>query len=320
MTPIAERLVLSLIVALLALPLEVAAGADEASALLAEARRRHGMAEFEQALELLEQAKRRAAPGALLAEIHWRRALCLAELGKKEAAEAAFTDALRIDPQACPDATQAKGNLVALCQSIRQAGRGRLIVKGPAAELTVLVDDSVVGAVPLETRLALGRHRVQVRLQARPVLERDLTLALDQTVELEVSSSVGSLPASAPSGPAPAPRRRLWTWIAGGTALAAAIVAGVVWASAESSYDEWQALAGRDPPPTADEEGRLSELEDAVKRKEVATWTLAATSGALAATAVLLYFWEGRPARAERADAGPRLRLGPGAVLFSSEF
>jgi len=298
-----------------------ALAADDAAALLQEAVRRYGLADFEGSLEQLTRAQEMTKDPKLLARIHLYQGINYGELDRLPLSQAAFTTALTFEPDICPDPARFKASLVKLCQEVRRSLRGTLAVTSQPEGGQVLVDGEPVGQTPLERRLAIGSHRVQVRVGDRHSPAQRVTVFVDQTASVKVElppAGVTLPPRAKPDRPAapprPRPRRRLWTWIAAGSAVLVAGIAAGVWASAESDYGEWEETAD---DPAADEQ-RLTDLQDRVQRKEVAAWVLFGTAGALAAGAVTLFFLEGKASGAERSgtmSVVPILGPAPGAAV-----
>lgn len=299
-------LLLTLVTLLLWSP--AAPAADDASALLQEAVRRYGLADFEGSLEQLTRAQEMTKDPGLLGQIHLYQGLNYGELDRLPLSRAAFTSALTYTPDICPDPSRFKASLVHLCQEVRRSLQGTLVVTSPEKG-EVVIDGKPAGATPLERTVAIGSHRVQLRIGDRHSPEQQVVVLVDQTARVKVtlpSVQKRSDPPAEP--PSHHPRRRLWTWVAAGSAVVVAGIAAGVWASAESDYSEWEETA------TADER-RLSELQDSVQRKEVAAWVLFGTAGALAAGAVALFFLEGRAAAERRVSLTPVLGPWSGAGL-----
>jgi len=175
-----------------------------------------------------------------------------------------------------------------------QAAALRVASRPPGAE--VLVDGRALGQTPLERALPLGAHRLALRLEGYRVHEQDVRV---EEGGAEVTATLEPVAAVPPPLPA-RPRRRLWTWIATGGAVVLAAVGVGFAVSADLDYDEYQ--------NTEDPE-RFRELEDAVPRKAAIGYSAIGVAGALAVTAVVLYFVEGRPAAGERRGAVRLLHL-----------
>jgi len=271
------------------------AAAESAEDLLKKGEQRYGLADFEGSLEVLEQASKATKDDELLGVIHRYRGLNYGELDKLDQARQAFATALTHDPDACPDPQSFKTHLAKLCRQVRQGLQGTLSVAASRKGAAVMLDGKLVGLTPMEARVPIGSHQVSVKGPDGKWYKRKLTVFLDKEarVSVELPPARALAPASAPAPPTTTPSPspgRLWTWVAAGGALAAVVAATGVWLAADSQYGDWQ--------DTPDSDGdRLDELERAIRRKEVASWSLFGVAGALATTSVVLYFLEGGAAR-----------------------
>jgi len=173
-----------------------------------------------------------------------------------------------------------------------------------------MLDDSPVGRTPFRDTVPIGSHRVLVQQPDGTWVRNKTTVRANRETLVQVQLTPA--PAVAPPAePTPA-RRRLWTWVAAGGAAAAVIAATSVWIAADRDYDTWN--------ETPDTDGdRLDELERAVKRKEIAAWTLFGLAGAAAVTSAVLFFLEGRPAERRAARSGS-LVVGPTGAMLRVDF
>jgi hypothetical protein len=312
-TPLAGLLPLCLL--LLAARVDAAERVDE---LIQQARDAYGLADFDKAIGLLDRARQVARPGAELAAVHAERAIVVGETRGLEPARPILLDALRQDPNACPDRARAKGNLVDLCATLRAAGRARLLVSGQAGR-TVLVDGQKVGVVPLDQPVPIGEHVIEVPGR-RSTLQRRATLALEATLRVEVPAEAAESAdqprvgdASAP--PPPAPRRRPWAWATAGLAAGLAVASLGCWLGSEKGYSSWQDITHE--PPSAERAARLADQQASVQRLEKASWALLGTAAATAIVSGILFWREGRESSRPRVQAW--LPHGAAGLLFSSD-
>jgi hypothetical protein len=185
----------------------------------------------------------------------------------------------------------------------------------PAAALTVrtappgatlLVDGRPVGRTPVvRAPLEGGPHRLTleragwrarvVEIDVAPGAEKDLELRMDP-----VRAPPASGPTTLPAKPPP-PRPRRWTWIVGGSAVLTLGAGLGVGLSARADHEAWS-------EEWVDRE-RWDGLRHSGERKELAANVLFGVGAALAVTAAVLYFVEGRARRTEaRAHAAPGVR------------
>jgi len=197
-----------------------------------------------------------------------------------------------------PDPFRIKPDLVALFKKTRDRQRATLRVAATRSDAVVVVDGSPSGHPPLRLALPIGKHQVAVHSKDGKH-KQSWELVLPPGATVQVSAQLGPAEPARPKRPEPARpdrsekkkphRRRLWTWIAAGGAVASAAVAGGLWASVQSNLSEY------DDPATPDADALA--LEDPIRRKVLATNVMIGLGGALAAAAVVLYFVEGRWAR-----------------------
>jgi hypothetical protein len=290
----------ALVVLGLLLPTEVLGEVSE----LERGLRHYTHGEYPQAIKALERASQTSRDPKILARASLYLGLSHAVIGDTPRAEKYFVAAMTHDPLLEPDPFRIKPDLVALYKKTRDRQRATLRVEATRSDAVVLVDGSPSGHPPLRLALPIGKHRVEVHSKDGEH-KQSWELVLPPGATVQVSAQLGPLPKKPTrSKPKPEPkpepgphRRRLWTWIAAGGALASAAVAGGLWASVQSDLSEY------DDPATPDEDALA--LEDPIRRKVLATNVMIGLGGALAATAVVLFFVEGRESRARvRASFG----------------
>jgi hypothetical protein len=131
---------------------------------------------------------------------------------------------------------------------------------------------------------------------------KELTAEVEKTKppEPKPEPKVTPEPGQTPEAPASKPRRRVWTWVTGGAAVAFAAVALGLGIKAKKDNDFFHE---QDPP-----------IDDAHKNasKSFVNMGYAATAmycvaGALAITSVVLFFVEGKQPKESRTSVGPML-------------
>lgn len=173
----------------LALSILIAAAAP---ASLEAGRRAFEEAAFERCLTQLEDAARQTRDRATLSKIHLLRGRCFSALQQFGAAEAAFTEALRNDPEARLDPVDVFPSVVSLLDSVRGRSRGTLSVTlRPPQRGTVMVDGEDKKTASLQIQLPIGKHRVAARTlpSGAEVAGREVLIRLGETeqVVLEVA-------------------------------------------------------------------------------------------------------------------------------------
>ena len=210
-----------------------------------------------------------------------------------------------------------------LVLELRPTG-GRVSVSSSPRAAEILLDGELTSLTPTnDIPLQPGVHEVTVRLSGYQEQTRTLEIRAGEQVRLDLElkplPAQEDAPPSQATSPEPAgeqdsapgfwSRRRIWTWVALGTAGASAIAAGAVYGSASSDHEEYTTTQDRD---------RFYELESQIDDKLLASNILWGVTGALAATAVVLFFVEGRgspDAKAQAIHLAPLVGQQTGLVL-----
>ncbi len=200
--------------------------------------------------------------------------------------------------------------------------RGKLSVVSVPSGARVTLGGEVLGVTPLRgVAVPVGQHELRLRLAgyAERVLKVSVNRAGAEAVAVQLQKEPALTPATKKTTPmekyqsSDTPKRkRLWTWVAAGSAVATAVAGAVLIGVVEGHVDEWDSITDPGDP-------RLDELEVTIPREAWARNVLLGAAGALAATAVLLYLLEGRPTAGEK-RAAPMVAptVGQGAGLMVS--
>jgi tetratricopeptide (TPR) repeat protein len=189
---------------------------------------------------------------------------------------------------------------------------GRYRVRLSPADASLLVDGAPQvldgeGVLVLE----VGSHELLARAAGHAELRRRLDVQgrEDQELTLELIAQAPQAPAAAT---APAPARdqpetdedgggRLWTWIAGGTAIVLAGTATGLWLASDAEYDEEFAKCNDDGVPTCGDD----EVDGTWEDLETASYVSAGFAIGAGVAAVTLFFLEGADEEAPIAVPGP---------------
>ena len=212
-----------------------------------------------------------------------------------------------------------------LAQTDAFVGHYRVRLSPKNAELLV---DGTPRAQPEASALVLetGRHELLARAPGHELMRRTLDVQgrEDEELVLELQSTPTVVPPPAlvrlPSAAKVTPRDaaasegsgRLWTWVAGGAAVALGAASTALWLHARSQYDAIDAECSR----VQCQRGELD--ESPFTTPELAhqiTFGLALAAGA---GAIALFVLEGEPDGAETASA--RVTLGPAGLGVHSSF
>jgi hypothetical protein len=299
------------------------AHAETASQLLADGISRYDQAEFKTSLRVLERARKLTDKPVLRGRIQLYIGLNHAVLGSTDRARTAMAASLTDNPTLHLDPKLFKKELVRLLEEVRAGLKGALTVTADGPGATAVIDGGEPQPLPCRRKLVIGEHSVVVRgPDGKTVHSVKVTLTAGglATVEAKFPRTVVGLapgPTTAPTTPLPSDepsfwkRRRIWTWVVLGLAVASAGAAIGVGVASNNKIDG--CFWNQDPkhvPPCVDE---VTTLENATN----AMWGVA---GGLAAISVVLLFLEGRPSASNKAALRltPLLGTTTGALLTTT--
>jgi PEGA domain-containing protein/tetratricopeptide repeat protein len=318
------RRAVSLAVAALAAALLAAAphaAADDVAEAKAQFRRGADLyraGKWREAIDAFEAAYRLKPHGA----IRFNVAQCRERLGEWPAALAAYEDYLREVPDA-KDRAAVRAAMQKIEQRLASAGVQALLVYTDPPGAQVRVDGKGRGTTPFHTVLPPGPYALSLSLDGYEPFAEDVTLAatasrvvdevlrpaaprappvqavapVPAAVAVAAAQPPADLrvepPASAPPAPIlaasaapPKERKRVYTWVAAGTAVAAA---------AAGAYFGWSAQQDADKVDGIVNDGAQAQqaASDAQSKAHTAN-VLYAVSGAAAAAGITLFFVEGK--------------------------
>ncbi|MFH2105396.1 MAG: tetratricopeptide repeat protein [Parcubacteria group bacterium] len=313
---------------------------NKAQKLFDQGKRSYLMADFEKAQGILSEAIKKAPPGSdLKAQIYYYLALCHGEAGKELEATVTFARALVIDPGICRQKS-IKQKFIKLCLDQRGKMQGTLSVRANLEASILIAGKEVgkVGKVPRLFKLPIGDHQVEVKSpDGQQVQTKKVTVYSRKVTRVSFVFRLPPTPAPAskPSTqrasvtPKPGPKKpqrkskRIWTWVAAGTAVGALVAFSVLQATARSKFADWEDGAAQ-AHRTAAEANQLNELASDIDREQTASWIMFGVAGAAAVGAVVLFFAEGgstessgksAPSKRSRLQLLPVLGKNPGAML-----
>lgn len=195
---------------------------------------------------------------------------------------------------------------------------GKLTITSRPAGAKVEVDGKGYGVTPLSNlELMAGEHELVLKLGGHLPYARKLSLkgGSSSTVDVALQSDVIAAPKTTPvETPAEEPgsgfKWPIWTTVAAAGALAAAGAGLGLGLAASSAYDEYK---------TTTDTARYWELRDDIPGLETGANAAFGVAGALAVTAVVLYFFVDRPA-AQESVTEPAVAVSPSGASFSLSF
>jgi tetratricopeptide (TPR) repeat protein len=274
--------------------------------LYRQARYREAIAEF--------QAAYRLRPHGVL---HFNIAQCHEKLGDIPAALASYHDYLREVPGA-EDRDTVQRAISNLEARLAATGVQQILVYSEPSGAEVLVDGQSRGRTPFSIVLPHGTHVVSLVKAGYETVTREVALAPDRSLQLDLvlvkgpsappppvavpppsaAAAAAAKPDLTPSPPPPAvvaggePKKaarggKLWTWVAGGAAVAAAGAGVWFGMQAQDASDKLVGAAQPLPP------GEAQRLYDEAKSKSKTANILYGVAGVAGAAGVTLFFLEG---------------------------
>ena len=298
---------MSLVPFLLATALAAAPGPDataQAKKVFAEGQKLYTQGKYQPALARFEEAYA-LKPLPLL---RYNAARCHERLGAPAPALRAYRDFLRLSPKA-PEREAVTKAMVELQKQLHERGVQQLLVltEPPAAE--VEVDGKPLGPAPASIELPGGEHQVTARLPGYAVATRRIVVNTATMVDLSITLEAALAPpppppavTDAPKEPVltpaatvvvapvavePAPKARVFTWVAGGVGVAALGAAVGMGVAASSSSQRL-----RDGTVRPQQEAQA--LYDSARGLNTGANVSYGVAGAALVTAAILFFVEGR--------------------------
>ena len=177
--------------------------------------------------------------------------------------------------------------------------RGSLKVHSSPSGARVSLDGKLLGRTPLRQAVDAGDHQLTVQTEGHHAAVRNVSIkpAAETAVTLDLVAVGGPAERPAPT------RRRIWTWVAGGAAVAALAAGVALGVSASSDFNEWEGHCASAATPSC------TTLQRDIEDRDLAANVLFGVAAGLVATSVVLYFVEGRYSAPESRRVS--LLLGP---------
>jgi hypothetical protein len=327
-----------------------ALAAPTAEALLEQGVRRYQQGQVQQSLAVLKRAAELATEPAIQIKVQLYLGFGACVLGRQPEAEAAFKQALTLDPTLSLDPAEIKSSIIDVFNHMRSTMMGELEVTADRSGARVSLDGVDRGPAPFKGKAPIGKHRLAVATadglyrHAQEVLIGAVhAVTVNARLELlgghlEVTSvpsgarvlvdgrELGRTPLRAAVLPAgrhqlevllaghidqvrafelraretarvsvtlqpfataePPKRKRVWTWVAAGTAAAMGAAGLGLGLWARSSWNDYQAAALDGKSAT------YHELHDAIPKRALAANVCFGVAGAALVAAVVLFFVE----------------------------
>lgn len=284
---------------------------EKARVAFGAAQKLYQASRFAEALKKFEEAQALKPHPVIVFNI----ARCHELMGNSAQALKAYREYLRLSPDAT-DKAAVQASIAKLEKKVPAVVTQTLIVNAEPPGATIAVDGKKVAAATVTIDVSAGEHTLEVSAAGYETLKRQVTVASGRTVELNLSlkPTPAPPPPPAPMVSADVPRKekepeltpttapaepmvtkpvdqpkhvRTFTWVAGGTAIAAGAVATGLGVGASFSANS---LKSGDGTRSSMEAGQLASSAQGMATGANIAWGVA---GAAAITAVVLFFVEG---------------------------
>lgn len=249
--------------------------------------------------------------------IYFNIGKCWEQLGETAKALRAYRDYLRLAPDA-KDKETVSDAIANLERRLREKGMQQLMVFADPPTARIAVDGKDLGSSPASVELIAGNHTLTVTAEGFEKVERSFvmqtTRATEMTISLRPVSSTGKEPVASdapkaepktttePGNPPPPPplvvtpvetkKGRLWTYVAGGVAVAslgAAIGLGV---GSNGAMEQFTKPADGMPHPEGEVQARFEAANQSANGLATGANVAYGVAGVAAATAIVLFFLE----------------------------
>jgi hypothetical protein len=316
--------------------------AEPGQRLLEQAITHFAKGNFDSSLKLLGQAKKGAQNPLILARIHLFIGLNALIHNKQKQAEQSFEIALSYDPLVDLDSNRFKPEFLTVLDRVRNRCSGTITVTANETNTIVFVDGYRKGPLPFSDRFPIGSHTVKIRRASGDLLFKE-TVLLHANEHRQLAVMLPKNPSSA-SAPAAVkakqqdtpssttelaqktkPPKRIWTWVAaGGAFVFLALGVGYTVAAYKNEKDGCAIIDPnntRDCRPavpdnlTNDETTRYEDLRQSLTRNRTISYVGWGVGGALAVSAGVLYWVEGRSPASNR-NVGSGKKASPYTLRF----
>lgn len=242
--------------------------------------------------------------------IYFNIGKCYEQLGETAKALRAYRDYLRLLPDA-KDRETVNDAIANLERRLREKGQQQLMVFADPPSARISVDGKELGSSPASVELVAGNHTLLVQADGYERVERSFVMQVTRATEMTITlrpqpkdAPLADAPKVDPQkavvtdvGPPPPPppvvvvpvepgrKPRVWTWVAGGVAVASAGGGVGLWAASNSTADQL-----RDGTVRSREDNQ--KIADAANGLSTGSAVAYGVAGAAAVTAVVLFFLE----------------------------
>lgn len=248
--------------------------------------------------------------------IYFNIGKCWEQLGETAKALRAYRDYLRLAPDA-KDKDTVSDAIANLERRLREKGMQQLMVFADPPTARISVDGKELGSSPASVELIAGNHVLTVVAEGHEKVERSFVMQTTRATEMTISlRPLGKEPVAsdtpraepkttvADSGtPPPTPplvvvapvetkKGRLWTYVAGGVAVASLGAAVGLGVGANGAMEKFTKPADGMPHPEDQVQARFNEATQSANTLATGANVAYGVAGVAAATAVILFFVE----------------------------
>lgn len=238
--------------------------------------------------------------------IHFNIGKCYEQLGETGKALRAYRDYLRLSPEA-KDKETVSDAIANLERRLREKGKQQLMVFAEPPSARISVDGKELGTSPASVELVAGNHTLTVTAEGFDKVERSFVMQTTRATEMTITLrpvekapvvadapkldpspptvTLAPPPLPPPVAPSPEPKKgRLWTFVAGGAAVASLGTAIGLGVGAETAAQE---LRAREHPRV-----EAQRLYDSSSGMATGSNIAYGVAGVALATAIVLFFVE----------------------------
>lgn len=252
--------------------------------------------------------------------IYFNIGKCWEQLGETAKALRAYRDYLRLAPDA-KDKETVSDAIANLERRLREKGMQQLMVFADPPTARIAVDGKEIGTSPASIELVAGNHTLIVTAEGHEKVERSFVMQTTRATEMTISlrplakEPIGKEPIASdapkaepkptvePGPPPPTPplvvsqpvetrKGRLWTYVAGGVAVASLGAAIGMGAAANGEMEKFTKPPGGVPWPQDQVDMRFDEATRNSQGLATGANVAYGVAGVAAATAVVLFFLE----------------------------
>ncbi|MDP3155887.1 MAG: PEGA domain-containing protein [Archangium sp.] len=248
--------------------------------------------------------------------IYFNIGKCWEQLGETAKALRAYRDYLRLAPDA-KDKETVSDAIANLERRLREKGMQQLMVFADPPDARIAVDGKELGSSPASVELVAGNHTLTVSADGFEKVERSFVMQTTRATEMTISLRPAGTPVKEPvasdapklepkttttqaGDPPPTPplvvtpvetkKGRLWTYVAGGVAVASLGTAVGLGVASNGAMEQFTKV--QEPHPPGEVQARFDAANQSASGLATGANVAYGVAGVAAATAIVLFFIE----------------------------